>query len=418
MNSFTIRLLSVLLLVGISTSLFSIVYHMNNENYKTETAIFSRENDAVSFKAVYVRDEEILNYSGAGVVSYTVPDGGKLANGSVIAEIYADGSQIDVKQRIDKLQSDLELIKKIQNPGTAESAQPGSISALINEKYRSVIDAREKGKIGDISDDADELVVLMSTYQMMTDETVDLTKRMNDIKTELQKLQASEMVPMDTIVSDKSAYFVSYADGYEDTFAADKLGDITPELIEKVEDSEKSSEKGVIGKLIKSCDWYVVGVIDNKERQFAAEEDVKLKFQSTSEMIDGTVQEIRGTDTPGKDIVIVKCDEITYDLVQHRTERVEMIKGEYEGIKVPRKAIRFKDIEEKKVDEKTGEETVTTVNSKGVYIKLGEQISFKRVDVVYEGDNFVLSAINAGSDYVSMYDDVVVEGVDADGNGV
>jgi len=59
-----------------------------------------------------------------------------------------------------------------------------------------------------------------------------------------------------------------------------------------------------------------------------------------------------------------------------------------------------------------------SVNSKGVYIKLGEQISFKRVDVVYEGDNFVLSALNAGSDYVSMYDDVVVEGVDADGNGV
>ncbi len=27
-----------------------------------------------------------------------------------------------------------------------------------------------------------------------------------------------------------------------------------------------------------------------------------------------------------------------------------------------------------------------------------------------------LSSMNAGSDYVSLYDDIVVEGVDADGN--
>ena len=62
--------------------------------------------------------------------------------------------------------------------------------------------------------------------------------------------------------------------------------------------------------------------------------------------------------------MIVKCDELTYDLVQHRTEQVEMIKGEYEGIKVSRKAIRFKDIEETVVDEETGEKTTKTVTVK------------------------------------------------------
>lgn len=74
-----------------------------------------------------------------------------------------------------------------------------------------------------------------------------------------------------------------------------------------------------------------------------------------------------------------------------------MISGEYEGIKVPRKAIRFQD-------------------GKGVYVKLGERISFKKIDVIYEGGDYVLSSLNAGDGYLSLYDDIVVEGVDANGN--
>ena len=68
----------------------------------------------------------------------------------------------------------------------------------------------------------------------------------------------------------------------------------------------------------------------------------------------------------------------------------------YEGIKVPRKAIRFN---------KDGE--------KGVYIKLGENIIFRKIDVIFEGDDYVISAANPDSDYLMLYDDIIVEGIDA-----
>lgn len=93
-----------------------------------------------------------------------------------------------------------------------------------------------------------------------------------------------------------------------------------------------------------------------------------------------------------------------------------MISGEFEGIKVPRKAIRFLDMEETVVDEETGKESKQTVNCKGVYVKFGERISFKKIDVIYEGGDYVLSSLNAGDGYLALYDDIVVEGVDADGN--
>ncbi len=416
MNSVTSKILSVLLIICLGTSLFSIIFHMNNEEYKTETAIFAQANDSVSFKAVYIRNEEVIDYSGSGVVSYTVPDGGKLSKGSVIAEIYADESQIDIKQRLSELDNQMEILEKIQNPGTVESAQPANLSGLIDEKYRKIINARERGNLSDISSDGDDLVVLLSTYQIVTDSAINFNVRLADLNKQISSLKATETIPLDSIVSDKAAYFVSYVDGYEEQLSMDKLSSITPELIDEIKDGNTVDDGTVIGKLISGYEWYAVGVIDNTDIQFSIDDDVRLKFQSTSDEVWGTITDIRETKTKGKSIVVVKCSDITYDLVQHRTERVEMVRGEFEGIKVSRKAIRFKDIEETYVDEETGVTMKRVVNCKGVYVKLGEQINFKRLDVVYEGDNFVLSSMNAGTDYVSLYDDIVVEGVGADGS--
>lgn len=416
MKSVTSKILSTLLLICVTASLFSVFYHMFKSDYVTETAIYSRENDSISFKGVYVRNEEVKSYDGGGVVYYAVPDGGKLGKGSVIAEVYADESQIDIKQQMADLDNKMELMNKIQNPGTIEAAQPANLSSLISEKYMNIINAREKGNFENISGMTDELIVLLSTYQLVTDESVSFAKCVNDIKAQISALKSSEMVPLDSIVSDRSAYFVSYADGYEESLTMDKLSSITPEVINNVKDDNIISDNKIIGKLISGYEWYVVGVIDNSKAEFSIDEDVTLKFQSTSEVVDGVVFDIRDTQNSGQNIIVVKCDEITYELVQHRTERVEMIKDEYEGIKVPRKAIRFKDVEDTSVDEETEKETTHTENCKGVYVKLGEQINFKKLDVVYEGDNFVLSSLNAGNGYLSLYDDIVVEGVDADGD--
>lgn len=416
MNSVTSKILSVLLVICVGTCLLTIGFHMVNQKYETETAILATADDSATFKGIYIRDEEVVQYGGTGTVSYCVSDGGKLGSGSVIAEIYADESQIDIKQQINELNDELAILKKIQNPGTLESAQPASIAALINEEYKTIVSSREAGKLEELSEQKNELLVLLSTYQLVTNTGTDFEERINAINSEISKLESSETVPLDTIVADRSAYFVSYADGYEDELKTESLSRITPELIDEVKDSGPVDDGKVIGKLINGYEWYIAGVIDNRKMNFSVDEEVKIKFQSTSDIINGEIYDIRETGDPAKNVVIIKCDEINYDLVQHRTERIEMISGEFEGIKVPRKAIRFLDMEETVVDEETGKETKQTVNCKGVYVKLGERISFKKIDVIYEGGDFVLSSLNAGDGYLALYDDIVVEGVDADGN--
>ena len=115
-----------------------------------------------------------------------------------------------------------------------------------------------------------------------------------------------------------------------------------------------------------------------------------------------------------------------------------MIKGDFRGLKVPREAIRFADVTEKTTSpaaeaeaapeaetapaeettaptEAPASEAETKVNTKGVYILKGEQVTFKKIDVIYEGSDYVLSKVHEDDpSYLALYDDIMIEGVDAD----
>ena len=414
-SSWMLRIVRWLLAVMSIVCVFSVVYHLYNQQYETETAIYATADESVAFQGVYVRDETPCTYSGQGAVCYQVSDGGKLGVDSVIAHIYGDESQIDLLQQISALQTELALLEKIQNPGTSESAQPANLSGLIQEHYKSLILHRERNQLTALESEKEQMLILMSTYQLITNVGMDFTPRINTINAQLTALQASQKAPMDTIYSDRSAYFVSYVDGYEDTLTKESIDDLTVEEIRAVTDDTSQSDNRVIGKLIDGYEWYIVGVIDNAKSLFETDMKVTFKFESTAETVTGVIDSIRATDNPNESIVAVRCDQLTHDLVQHRTERVEMIKGQYEGIKVNREAVRFAQVEETVKDPETGEEQTQTVEARGVYILLGEQPAFRRLDVIYEGSDYLLTSLNAGEGYVSLYDDIIVNGVSADG---
>ena len=83
-------------------------------------------------------------------------------------------------------------------------------------------------------------------------------------------------------------------------------------------------------------------------------------------------------------------------MLNNRFDNAELIFDEYTGIKIPREAIRFQ-----------GEQ-------KGVYVMLGQDITFKKVDVIYEGDDYVLSKNTSDDSYLLLYDQILLEGVSAD----
>lgn len=413
-NNFIVKFLRNTVLILFLVVFISIFYNFRNRESPTESALMAESISSETIKGVFIRDEQVIKYNGNGVLSYNISDGGKLGTGTIIAEAYPTDEQISINRQIDNLNNQLDILKKIQNPGTLESAQPLNLSESIKENFRNYIYCRDIKDYNTIKSDLDNLIVEMSTYQIITNEVTDFNQQIEDINNQLEQLRQQSIQPTEVITADSSAYFASYCDGYEDILRKDNINQLTVDFLNSVTDT-KVDDNTVVGKLIDDYSWYLAGVIDNSHHDYEVGNQVKLRFEMSADTYDAEIVDVHDEGSPEQSIIILSCSQFNQELVQHRCENVEIIRGDYEGLKVPRDAIRFKDIPEK-VQDTSGETEETTeqlVNSKGVYILKGEQVEFKKIDVIYEGTDYVLSAVHDDdSSYLSLYDDIMIEGVE------
>ncbi len=391
----------------------SIVYNFRNKETTTESALMAEATSSKTLRGVFIRDEQVKRYSGNGVLSYSVSDGGKLGMGSIIAEVYPTDAQISINREIDRLEKELAILEKIQNPGTLESAQPLNLSASIEENFRNYIYCRDIKDYETVKSDIDTLLVEMSTYQIITNEVTDFNQQIADINAELEQLRQQSVQPVEIISSERPAYFASYCDGYEELLSTDTIGQLTIEQLKGIED-KKETDNTVVGKLIGDYNWYLAGIVDNSRKEYEAGKWVSLRFETSADTYDAEIVDIRDEGNPEESIIVIVCSQFNEELVQHRCENVELIMGNYRGLKVPREAIRFKDIQEETSESTDGTGTVSeSVNYKGVNILKGEQVEFKKIDVIYEGSDYVLSAVHENDNsYLSLYDDIMIEGVE------
>ncbi|MBQ2264528.1 MAG: hypothetical protein IJY06_01230 [Oscillospiraceae bacterium] len=414
MNSGMLKLVfSLVAICGIVT-MINIFYKKMHQDYTTETALLSVGSDSELVKGVFIRDEEVVTYSGQGVINYEVPDGGKLGIGSVIANVYSSENQIQIKQRIEKLENTYALLERISNPGTTQTAQPTNISNLLTETYKGFLYDRERSQLSSIQSEREEMAVLLSTYRLVTGKDSGYEERMKSIRSEINSLTLAQEAPLDTIRADRTAYFVSYVDGLEETFTVDSIESLTVDQINDVTDNVLT-DSATVGKLIDSYEWVLAAVVDNSEKIYEAGSKVTLKFASTSDTVTGEIIMLNNAAGEENTIIAIKCETMTYDLVQHRTENVELIRGEYKGIMVPRNALHFQTFTEETTDPLTGETVPQSVSYRGVYVLNGEQPEFRKLDVIYEGADYVISSQNAGSGYLLLYDSIITGGIDADG---
>ena len=419
MNSEMLSVVLVLVAAFIIVTVVNVLVKQFSKGYETETALLSEITDSEQVHGVFIRDEQVLNYHGEGVISYAVPDGGKVGVNGVIAYVYASENQIEIQQKISALQNEYYLLERISNPGTTQTAQPSNIAELFTQNYKDYLHDREQHQLTNLQSSREEMLVLLSTYQLITGNDNSYAQKMREIQSEITSLQQSQGQPLDTITTDSSAYFVSYADGYESELTIENVPSLTVEQLDSIQEQQtEPSDPSVIGKLIDHYQWVLAAVVDNSQKKYQLGDSLTLKFASTAETVTGEITSLNSADGDEQTIIGITCEAMTYDLVQHRTENVELIFDEYQGIqgiRVPRNALHFNSITEEVKDEKTGNINQVTTRYRGVYILDGEQPEFRKLDVIYEGTDYVISAQHSESGYLSLYDSIITKGIDADG---
>lgn len=414
MKTITVKIIIAMLAIFLVITVASQTYLMLNVDYKTETAYTYSSNEMLSFDGVFVRNESVIEYDGVGAVSFSVADGEKVNKDSICASVYSNKSEIDINSQIDELNKELAIINKIKNPGTTEGVNASMLSSQITETQRKIALATENKEYTMVAKYKDELLVQMSAMQIITGDVVDYSGKISTINAKISELEAKKFGSVASIVSPESGYFVSSVDGYESEISLEKIGSMDAEKIENIIANPQKNTGNAIGKVINSFDWAIVGVIDNSSKMFHLDDEITIKTNGLQKEIPAIVRDIRDTSDSTKSVIVISCDRMISSCARNRVERIEIIKNTYTGLKVPESAIRFKDIEKvEETDEESEETQITTENCRGVYVKIGENITFKKIDIIYEGDGYVISRKTSDKSYLALYDDIILEGVDA-----
>ncbi|MCD7741971.1 MAG: hypothetical protein LUI06_07205 [Ruminococcus sp.] len=402
-NSIMTKILVGLLGLLVLTMIGGQIYTYVTDRHDTQEAVLCTINEDISFDGIIVRDETMLSYSGSDVVSYVYSDGSKVSEGDVVANLYSSQEAALAQQRADEITEEIEQLERAQNPGTTDYVQPETISSKADDYYKQMISYANSGDYESLAETKTDITLILNIYNIISGISESYDARIAELSSELSELEAVGSA-VDSITASMTGYFVSYCDGYEDELNTENVYDLTQSDIEDIIAGEQEAKESVpdsaVGKMFEDYSCLIVGVIEEDSR-VAEDVTLQLTLDSTSTVYDVDVVSVSDAQEDGKIIVVLSCDYLDEAIASSRIQSMQLIFGEYSGLKVPRTALRFQ-----------GEE-------KGVYVILGEDITFKKVDVIYEGDpdegdDFILSANTSDDNYLRLYDQILLEVVTED----
>lgn len=401
-NRFVTRVLVLLVTGLLLTMIGSQIYRYLNDRHDTQEAVLATINEDIDFTGVIIRDETPLTYNGSDVVSYVYSDGSKVSKGDAVAQLFDSQEAANAEKKLRRVNEQIELLKRAQNPGTTDYVQPESISNKIDEHYKHLMSFVNKGEYGGFETVKNDMSLVMNIYNIISGTTTDYNSRIALLESKAAELSAQAASANGTVNASKTGYFVSYCDGFESRLTTAKAENLTISDVEGIISDRYSGAvtppAGSVGKLFEEYSCLIAGVIDADPR-VVEDATLKLTLDSTDNVYKVTVKSVKKGDD-GKWLVIFSCGYLDEYIASSRIQSMQLIFDEYSGIKVPRSAIRFR-----------GED-------KGVYVILGEDITFKKIDVIYEGDDFVISKNTSQEDHLLLYDQILLEVVSEQDVGI
>ena len=211
-------------------------------------------------------------------------------------------------------------------------------------------------------------------------------KRFEYLKSRKLELEKTVNFQAQNVFSPYAGSFVSKVDGYENALNFDNIkkfeyNDMVYENIDK----SKSDEGNAIGKIIKSTKWYLLCYVP-EDQMYGIQQnmEVSTKFACESDYIPTKVERVVKGKNGQDSLVILSCEYMDNKLCFTRFENIFIKKSSYFGFKIPKDSL--------KLYEDNG------VLYKGIYVKNGANLVFKRIDILYSGDNFVIAESFKDSD--------------------
>lgn len=367
--------------------------------YATTRVYTSTTEETVEASGWLVREEEPFR-SDAGTLSHTREEGERIGKGQVIATAYDSPGALEAVAQIQAKRLQLEQLEyalsSYLNPDAALKLD-GSISDEIMTLRKDLSGGDYTAASGDLSQLKAAIVKRSRAYTSSQEIKAEITA----VQDEIDSLQAGLTGAVD-IIAPRAGTYSAVCDGYESVLTPAGLGDLTPSVLDGLAPGENTAN---VGKLIYSNTWYYAAAVTEEEAQrIAACKNVSLRLtKGVTDDIAAQVYSVSLAEN-GRCVVVLACREYLAETTQLRHQTAQIVLHSYTGLRLPSVCLRQND------DGKLG-----------VYCVQGSFPQFKPVEMVYQGDDYVLVSVPRNTEGLSTLrpgDEVIMTGVTLDGTQI
>ena len=374
-------------------------YRYFTDPLTTTLAYNYRVEDSIGLSGYVVRQEQVLADDSSGLLRLQREEGERVSNGGIVASVYADQASLDRQAEIGALEARIEQLQYAQDAaGSSEVSMKLDTQIMQNIlEYRRCLAADRLAKAETYGGQLRALVLKRDyTYT----ENEDLSGQIGELQARLKELKAQAASSVRTITAPASGLYSAVVDGYENVLTPESLTDMMPSQLSAVRPDGAVSSG--VGKLILGDTWYYAASMPSedaeelKEASDALEKAGKSLILCFSKSVERdlpvTVSHL-GPEENGRRVAVFEGKTYLPQLTLLRQQSAQIIWDGVEGIRVPKEALRIS-TRTAEHEDGTSEETRVT----GLYCIVGMEARFKPVEVLYNGNGFLLVRAAAPED--------------------
>ncbi len=373
------------------------VYLMRYRGIDTVKALESYMNDSAKSQGIVCRKELILTKQNPGSVYYTAMSGERVSSGALIGSVYPSPEDVD---RLTYLRNRQEILDDIN---TVTGYRKGTIMDVsvakkqLNDRIAELSQSVSRKDYYAAFNVLGDLTLGINKIGFATGITTDFSPAREQLESEVAAIMEGISSPVEKLYSPRAGYFIRYTDGYEGIATVDRFLSLSYEegtqLISSGNDPDESS--GRYGKIITDYKWSLCTYIDTVTASKLKEgRSVSITISSAeNDFKKGTIKHI--VDMGERSLIVIECSVMDSSAALARVSECEILFKQYRGIKIPKTAIHFVDGE------------------MGVYVNYSNVVKFKKINPMFEDDNYVIVPSTTSSDnQVKLYDSIIVKGRD------
>ena len=390
----------------------------NFDMYPTENAVQATVTDRISSDAFIIRDENLIENSAKGVLSYSVANGEAVNADGEIAKVYSNAEDALSHTKAESLQKKKESLEYIQKNTISGTMSIDIINNNIKNKLINYLDDINNGNLGKTSSDADTLLSYINQRQLYTGKITDFSSEIASLSEQISTLNSSAGSSIGSIKTPKAGYFTEFCDGYEKTFSYDDIDKLT---LDDIKDPKKGSiPDNIAGKVIGNVKWYVACEVNSDQAASLNIWDsavTVLLSEASSEAIPAEIYRVSQAEKDGNALVILRCDYMNDGILEARHEPIEIGMGTYTGLRVSKRAIHDDFVTKTTYDDNDNPHKEEK-KVQGVYVLYGSEVQFKQISILYADEDYVICDPNPeegvlfNGTTISLYDKVIVKGDD------